>query len=530
MFGILRPPGRPIDLAGFEAAGKALRHRGPDDEGYLLANSDTGEFQAFGGPDSQQGVILPRLAEASGAAFNMGFCFRRLSIVDLSEAGHQPMERGNGAYWMVFNGEIYNHRELSDTLKSAGFQFRSTSDSEVLLAAYQHWGVDCFRRFVGMWAVAIWDVRERKLVLARDQFGIKPLYLSFADQRLVFGSELKSLLASGLVPRVVDPSALRSYLTHGRPGLDDRALVRGIRQVPPGHVAIVDLHNDAISESNLDVRAYWSVDEIEPREITYAAAVEEVRETFLQSIRLHLRADVPVAVNVSGGVDSSSVLMAARKTLGRDVPIHAFSFIADEAFLSEEKWIDIVGKAAGAQVHKVRPDTGELIGDMSKLLAAQDEPIGSISPYAQYRVFQLAHENGIKVTLDGQGADEYLAGYDRYHVMALASAIQSGDVWRGLRGSPWRSQGGPEPRFAAHCHSAKVLTTSESALKRRRCPSAGARTTSGSTRPYGRHVRLQKPPGSARELAMVDHAGLPELLRSPTATPWRSRSRAGFPS
>ena len=368
----------------------AVRHRGPDDAGLIVLN----------------GQEVPA---------TLGH--RRLSILDLSSAGHQPMRSRDGRFWIAFNGEIYNYLELRAELEASQGPFESKSDTEVILAAYAEWGEACVERFIGMWAFVLVDVRARKAFVSRDRFGIKPLYYAVWNGGLAFASEMKALLQLPGFPRRVQPQRLYDYLVLGMTDREGATMFEGILQVPPAHSAIVSLDGPA----KLEPRRYWSVDEAKRSNDSFATATEQVRHLFLENVRLHLRSDVPVGAALSGGIDSSSIVMAVRHLEGRNVDLHAFGYAAGGAEIDEEKWIDLVGREAGAIVHKVRPGASDLAADLDELIRVQDEPFGSTSIYAQHRVFRAAKEAGIKVMLDGQGADELFAGY-RHHIGSLLAS------------------------------------------------------------------------------------------------------------
>lgn len=409
-------------------ATKRLRHRGPDDEGYLLADVRSGAWWHCGGPDTDHRLALPNLAGAPQRAFDVAFGFRRLAILDLSPAGHQPMATTDARHWIIFNGEVYNYLELRNEMAATGQSFRSDSDTEVVLEAYLAWGPNCLRRFVGMWAFAILDLDAGKLFLARDPFGIKPLYYVQSADRLAFASEIKALLELPDVRPCADPARLYDYLRFGITDHAEETLFRGVRHLPPAHWMEVDV---AAPGSARPVR-YWSCDLASDDTISFDQAVDRVREAFLDSVRLHLRSDVPVGAALSGGIDSSSIVMAMRRAEPA-VQIHTFSFVTDDPVLGEDRWIDLAARGAGAHVHKVRPSAEDVAHDIDTLVSAQDEPFVSTSIYAQSRVFELAHRAGIKVMLDGQGADELLAGYRSFFAARVASLLRNGSLLRAFR-------------------------------------------------------------------------------------------------
>ena len=371
-----------------------IKHRGPDDSGY-------------------------QLYPMGGAAVALGHT--RLSIIDLSAAGHQPMHSRDGRWAIVFNGEIYNYRELRAELQTLDRSFVSDSDTEVLLAAWVQWGPACLPRLAGMFAFAVLDRQAHRLICVRDAFGIKPFFYASGAEGFRFASEIPALLT--LLPGKPQLNWQRAYdyLVHGDYDSGSDSFFAGVQHLLPGHLLSVDL---ATGQASAPQR-WWAPRIEEQPGWRFADAVEQVREQFLENIRLHLRSDVPVGAALSGGIDSSAVVCAMRH-VEPDLPIHTFSFIAAGSELNEENWVDCVNAHVGAIAHKVSASGAELARDLDDMIRAQGEPFGSTSIYAQYRVFQLAREAGITVTLDGQGADEMLAGYSGYPGQRLRSLVETG--------------------------------------------------------------------------------------------------------
>jgi asparagine synthase (glutamine-hydrolysing) len=417
IFGIFSSDGTAINLRTVLRATTVLRHRGPDDEGYLLVHMQAGRTNACGGHDTDPSLNQPNIQIYSDDHFDLAFGFRRLSILDLSPAGHQPMASGDRTCWIVFNGEIYNYIELRNELNGHGYEFRTGTDTEVVLAAYQHWGIDCLKHFTGMWAFALLDVKGRKLILARDRFGIKPFYYLNYGNHFMFASEIKALLEE-VASRRVNPSRLYDYLSYGITDYGDKTLFEDIQQLPAAHYMLVPLDKSGQPQA----RRYWQVDLNQRSKLSFEDAAVQLRQLFLESVKLHLRSDVPVGTALSGGIDSSAIVMAMRH-LDERLELHTFSYIADDPRLDEERWVDTVVSTAYSMAHKVKPSSTELVSDLDRLISIQDEPFGSTSIYAQSRVFQLARQAGIKVMLDGQGADEILAGYPYYLVSRIASLL-----------------------------------------------------------------------------------------------------------
>lgn len=399
-------------LQRIQSTSECLQHRGPDDSGYL---------QYGNGELTIAGEWMPR------GDTRVAFAHRRLAILDLSHLGFQPMQTPDGAYAIAFNGEIYNFIELRSELEALGARFCSNSDTEVVLAAYRQWGADAFSRFTGMFALAILDRRRDEVIVARDPFGIKPLYYAVNGDGFFFASELPALLELSGAPRRIDAERLYRFLRYGVTDDGDGTLLADVRQLPAAHFARIPLS----AATPLEPRAYWKLD-CTRREISFKEAAQVLREKFLKSVSLHLRSDVPLGTALSGGIDSSSIVAAIR-LLQPGAEIHAFSYIAAGTPLDEERWIDIAARASSAQTHKVYPDAGGFQSDLAALNAAQGEPFASTSIYAQYRVFARAAQEGIKVMLDGQGADEMLGGYRQYLGARLAGLMRAGKLPAALR-------------------------------------------------------------------------------------------------
>jgi asparagine synthase (glutamine-hydrolysing) len=344
---------------------------------------------------------------------DVGLAFRRLAIIDLDDRSNQPMHLG--PLHLVFNGEIYNYLELRAELRNRGHAFETEGDAEVLLHAWAEWDEHALDRLNGMFAFAIWDDRARRLTLARDPFGEKPLYyVRTASGGLVFGSEVKALRVDSHVEAREDRRALEAFVAHGVMPPPERSFFAGVARLPAGH----RLHWTARS---VDVRRYWR-----PRTVdvapSYAEAILQVRDLLLDSIRLRLRSDVPVGTSLSGGIDSSSIVALSAELAG-DHRRHAFT----ARFLGYERdeWRHAQAAATAAGVerhHSVEPVAQEALADLPELVLDHEEPVGSLSIYAQWRVNRAARDQGIVVLLDGQGGDELFAGYSVAAGFALRSA------------------------------------------------------------------------------------------------------------
>jgi asparagine synthase (glutamine-hydrolysing) len=410
IFGIWDLTGAPVDLARVHRATSAIKHRGPDDEGYLLANARAGTANPSGGPDTDQRLPLNGLDRYRSEHFDLAFGFRRLSIIDLSPAGHQPMASADRKRWIVFNGEIYNYQELRTELSGRGHEFRTATDTEVILAAYAEWGAECVQQLNGMFAFAIWDVAARTLFVARDRFGEKPLFYVHQPGRLfAFASEMKALWAAEVIGRRIHDPTLALFTTFGQVEVGEQTIYHDTLRLPQAHTLTLT------ADGRLQKRRYWDID---PRirnegrkDEEYA---DEFRERFMHSVRLRLHADVPVGSSLSGGLDSSTVVSVISRLLPEHAVQKTFSARFDDPSRDEGRWMDLVTANNRLERHDVWPNAERFFEELGALTWHQEEPFTSASVYAQWSVMRLARENEVTVLLDGQGADEMLAGYHSY--------------------------------------------------------------------------------------------------------------------
>ena len=379
-----------------ERMNNTIAHRGPDDDG------------------------LKWFPESSS-----GLAHRRLSIIDLSPAGHQPMCNETADLWIVFNGEIYNYKEIREDLAANGVRFRSNSDTEVLLYAYQHWGEECLHRLNGMFAFAIYDSRRQKLFAARDRLGIKPFYYYFRNGRLVFSSEIKAILSSTLVPKGPDLYALH---TPARFQVSPWTGFKDILKLPPAHCLV-------LQGGNLSVKQYWRV---YPAEVPVSedALIDKLDKLLSDSVRLQMRADVPVGVFLSGGLDSSIVSALMRANTQQQ--IHSFTIKFSEkdqkfeCMTPDEIYARQIANQFGFTYHEleVRPQIDELL---PKMVWHLDEPLSDPATINTYLISRAARDLNIVVLLNGMGGDEVFGGY-RKHLACLAAesyqAIVPGAVQR----------------------------------------------------------------------------------------------------
>jgi asparagine synthase (glutamine-hydrolysing) len=384
MCGIVGIVGRKAQVSAelLERATRSLAHRGPDDSGTVIVRDSVRED------------------------VEVGLGNRRLAILDLSPLGHQPMNDPATGNWIVYNGEIYNFREVRVHLEQAGLRFSSLSDTEVILKAYALWGEKCLPEFRGMFAFAIWDAQQRRLFIARDPMGIKPLYYYQSDRYFIFSSEVRTLLGTDLVPRVIDPAGLISYLTFGSV-YDPNTLVEGVRSLPPGHSLIW-------KDGQTMLAQYWDmISATEPAQtVGVHARVEsenQIAEMLDQSVRMQLVSDVPVGVFLSGGIDSASLVGILNRN---GVQPSTFSIVFRETDYSEAKYSRAIAKQFRTDHHEIMVSQPDFFAAIDPALRSMDQP--TIDGINTYFVSEKTRAAGVKVALSGLGGDEMFAGYSTF--------------------------------------------------------------------------------------------------------------------
>jgi asparagine synthase (glutamine-hydrolysing) len=415
-FAALLFPG-PTEFAGaIQPMLDAVRHRGPDGEGVVF----------FSGPNWDP-LAGPVPAGPQDIALALGH--RRLAVIDRSAGGHQPMADAGGECWVVFVGEIYNHLELRAELAAGGVVFRSASDTEVLLEAYRRWGVDCLDRCNGMFSILLVDRRDRTVLVARDRFGVKPLYYWVApDGTIAFASEIKQFTKLPGWRSRLNGQRAYDFLNWGLLDHGAETLFRGVFQLGPGQRLLLPRDSLAAEPGRPIPARRWYRPVPRPFAGSFAEAAAGFRELLEDSVRLRLRADVPVGTCLSGGLDSSAIVMLMARELGAAGGGTQRSFTAGSlaANLDERPYAELVAAAAGAQATYLYPEPDGLFAELEDLVWHQDEPFDSTSVYAQARVFEAARAAGVTVMLDGQGADELLAGYHGFFAPHLAGLLRRG--------------------------------------------------------------------------------------------------------
>jgi asparagine synthase (glutamine-hydrolysing) len=383
--GVLNFDGQaPVDQEGLAAMTATLQKRGPDDLGYFRS-----------GP--------------------VGLGHRRLSIIDL-EMGHQPLSNEDGTIWIVYNGELYNYQEIRINLEKAGHRFATASDTEVIVHAYEEYGVDCLKAMNGMFAFAIWDSNRRRLLLARDRLGIKPLYYAHLPQCLLFGSEVKALLAHPQFERRLDVTALNLYLSLEYVPTP-HSIFAGVNKLPPGHFLLVE-------GSDTRLERYWDLrlDKSEPVSTrTVAECSAEVRQLLYDAVKMELIADVPVGVLLSGGIDSSAV--AAMMARASTQPVPSFSVAFDDPSFDESSHAQLVARHLGTEHHEFPLSADTALQALPEIVAGLDEPLGDSSIIPTYCLSRFTKEH-VKVALGGDGGDELFGGYSTLQAHRLANYYQ----------------------------------------------------------------------------------------------------------
>lgn len=396
--GIFNLNGEPVDKMLLSSMTSCLAHRGPDDEGLYFGDG-------------------------------VGLGHRRLSIVDLSPTGHQPMNNESGNLWITYNGEVYNAADIrKESLGNVNFKGRS--DTEVVLYAFEKWGKECLNRFNGMFAFAIWDSVRRRLFVARDRFGVKPLFYFFDGKRFVFASEIKALLKCPFVPCLPDLATAYSYLAERIMDGPENTYFKEIYQLPAAHAMF-------ISSEGIKKWQYYSIPGNRKKNCPPVdEAVFRVQELFEDAVRLRFVSDVPVVTNLSGGFDSTCIATYAVKYLqknGGELPHRTFTACFEDAAEDERPFVELVSKDLPLDCTYVFVDKNFPLSKLEEQTRRQDQPVMSPAMIAKGEVMRSVHEAGIKVTLEGQGVDEYGCGYTDASKFAVADQLREGVLWGAIR-------------------------------------------------------------------------------------------------
>ena len=340
----------------------------------------------------------------------------RLSIIDLNDNANQPMMFKNNTFSIVFNGEIYNYIELRNELISYGYEFKTNSDTEVLLASWDKWGKQCLSKLNGMFSFVIINFETNTIYCCRDAYGIKPFYYFIDDSKFMFSSEINPLINLDQSLNKLNLSRAQNYLINSYYDNNSDTFFQDIKSLLPGSFIEIDLNN----KLKYEITKWWNPIIKENLNISFEDAKDAIRNMFLDNVKLNMRSDVPIGAALSGGIDSSAIVCAMRY-LDPKLEINTFSFIENTPNLNEDKWVDIVNKFIKAKAHKIYLNSNNLKDELDDMIISQGEPFMSTSIYAQYCIYKKVKYSNVTVTLDGQGADELLAGYDGYPISYLQS-------------------------------------------------------------------------------------------------------------
>ena len=389
-----------------------ISYRGPDDEGALSLNLETNKIKTF------------KRSSELNINFRNGKIFlghRRLSIIDLTKDGHQPMSYMDGRYWIIYNGEIYNYIELKKELKSLGYKFKSQTDTEVILAAYDNWGDNCLNYFNGMWSFVILDIKEQRIWGSTDRYGIKPMYFYDDGNYVCFSSEVKQILSLDFLNKALDHGSIFDFLFLGSDTDSfETTMFKNIKRLKGGQSFSLSYNQSNFSKLkiskwyDLSKRLYKIYDSEEKIISKFSSILHD-------SIKLRL-SDVPIGAALSGGLDSSGIVKIIDKLndlSGNDTPLLSFSAGSHDKNLNELNYVDELLKSVNSKNYKIIPNGANFFDDIEKLIYHLDYPYQSTSCYANWKVYSLAQKNNVTVVFDGQGADEILGGYYTYMYPSL---------------------------------------------------------------------------------------------------------------
>lgn len=412
--GIYNIDGGPVDTRLLKRMCDILAHRGPDDEGRIFISTKN---NAYSSSNSVNGSL------------DLAFGHRRLAIIDLSSAGHQPMCNEDGTIWITYNGEIYNYREMRNPLETKGHVFKSQSDTEVILHAYEEYGTECFSLFNGMFAFALWDGVKKRLLLVRDRLGIKPLYYYHNSRKLIFSSEVKAILLDSQIDRTLNGHALCDFITFQNI-LDEKTFFKDIVKLPAGHFLV-------IKNGRSEKVQYWDLEFKKEHLASVAEYLKKYKEIFVDSVRRHLTSDVPVGSYLSGGFDSASVATIASELLPERISTFTGAFDGGRKYDERQCARDVV-KAIHADHREIVISPEDFLRNIERVIYHLDEPSVGSGALPQFMVSQLVSKH-VKVVLTGHGGDEFFAGYQVYKSAHYGDLLRKSplNVFKILPGFKW---------------------------------------------------------------------------------------------
>ena len=416
-----------VDLRVVEAISDILRHRGPDDEGFMIFDENYIGHSLKGKDTVPELFDLPHIKGYKGFV-KLALIHRRLSIIDLKPTGHQPMSVPEFKLSIIYNGEIYNYLELRQELIGLGYSFKTDSDTEVIIMSYRQWSEKCVEHFLGMWAFVIFDQHRNILFCSRDRFGIKPFYYHNGLGLFTFASEIKGLFSLCVIKPHLDKIKAIEFLANSNMSFNGETIFTGINELLPGHNLIYD-----ITAQKSSIYRYYQLEYLDSlKNISIDDAVKKFDDLIDSSIDFHLRSDVPIGTCLSGGLDSGTILSRIAK---KDLPygINTFTASFPGLYVDETQYVKSLSKIYKFSDYYTYPDINQVMSESEKFLWHQDLPVMSTSMFAQWKVMELAHEKSTKVLLDGQGMDEILGGYSEFTGAYLAGNLLQGKFLRFFR-------------------------------------------------------------------------------------------------
>lgn len=413
-----------VDIATLEKMNTIIQHRGPDDEGYSLFTNS--QIQHYHGDDSVLSYEK-HILEEDGKGFFLGFGHRRLSILDISEAGHQPMTYEDSENYITFNGEIYNYIEIRHELQDKGYKFQTDCDTEVILASYIAWGEECVVKFNGMWAFCIFNKKENLLFCSRDRMGQKPFHYYFSDKKFIFGSELKQLCEDKTLKRKINEPVLSAALVFGFTDYNEETLIQDFVQVKAAHNLVLTISNGGLQKKEY---RYWDLI-VNPVEMREDEIYQKVSEAYSDSVKLRLRSDVPVGALLSGGLDSSCMVTEIAnqyKADGLDTQsFQTFTACYENDEKNDESYFaELVNRHNNVTQNFVYPDIDNVEKQYEEIVWAL-EGFGNFSFLGVNEVISKAAEKDIRVVLNGQNGDETMFGYEKYYAILFRQLVQDFD-------------------------------------------------------------------------------------------------------
>lgn len=413
-----------------ESMNNSIRHRGPDDEGFAIFENDN--YFSAGSVDTKSSVwntqypYTPRhqVKDLSIVNPKVVLGHRRLSIIDLSPAGHQPMCDPEGRYWIVFNGAIYNFEELKSDLKKLGHQFFSHTDTEILLHAYIAWGRECVGKFIGMWAFVIYDRVQQSFFASRDRIGVKPFYYCYNEKYFAFASEIKALTTLPFIYKQLNDTAIYDYLVLGKCEEEEESIFKNIFELPPANNIELNIHSGKMQKSCYYRPSFSNAWEAwdESKNGQY---VSDLQELLRDSVHMHLRTDAKVGACLSGGLDSSIISGLVSMEM-QNLPVFTVTSNGDDE--DESRWAKIIVDKFKLKWHTINPHPLDLLNNFENFMYCQDLPCISANAYSHFKLMKLVNQEGVKVTIDGQGADELFAGYGKFYPTFLMEAFSNGSL------------------------------------------------------------------------------------------------------